>query len=131
MTNKVSGKFVISRVVRYCDYNSHVPRDCWDYELNGVLVGMSQRMYAVWMLNGNADTFVTFVKRTNKSLGNAIHSGMQEIHGGHVAGDQFNLGTVIDIKSAIIKKVSEACEHNGENLPRRTVLTHVTLFTAS
>ena len=117
-------KMTITHVTRYVDYNNHVPESMWDTPK-----GMSQRMYAVWMLDANAETFVSFIKRTNKSLGDAVRAGMEEVHGGHVDGARFDLGTVIEIKKSKTKCVKEPCEHKGEFLPRRTVLTHVSLIT--
>lgn len=116
-------KIVITRVKRYVDINKHIGRTNPD---TGEKKGLPQRMYAVWMQDMAGDTMVSFVKRCNKGgLAQAVRDGMDEVYGGRIDDQEFDLGMVIGLKSAIIKKRYPAGEHKGEFLPERDVLTHV------
>ena len=104
-------KMTLTHVTRYVDKNTHVPKEMWDTP-----EGMSQRMYAVWLLDANAETFVSFVKRCNKGgLAQAVRDGMDEVHGGHVSGARNDLGVVVTLKKSIVKHVKEACQHRANS----------------
>ena len=130
MTNRIENtKAVITRVVRYVDEVYHRNPDGSVKMVGGFpVVRHEQRMGAVWfVLDDDASTTcVSFVKRSG-GLWSVVKEIEQQRFGGRVDSLEIELGEVVNIRSAIVKKKAEAIDHKGEHLPERLVLTHIKL----
>lgn len=101
------------KVVRFATVNTHI--ECDDSQKITIMQGgVEVRGYpvykgAVWFTDGSGHHYVSFTNKSTK-----LWKMFREAK-------PFSLHTM----QANVKEQREACEHNGEQLPERTVVTHI------